>query len=714
MPTLFYYLCQIMNNLLNTPIEYLKGIGPTKGKALRKDLQINVFRDLIEHYPFRYIDKTVILPINRINDTHTEVQIKGKLLRFSHTGTGRSKRLNASIHDGTGSIDLVWFQGASWMQNYLEQGKTYLVYGRLQKFKNRYSIPHPEIELVPLGKDATALPTLAPMYPSTDSLRKKGLDNKGFRKITKALLSQVKLADIPETLPPYLLQKTRLIARFDAIQKIHFPASAKEKEQALNRLKFEELFFAQLRALHRKHRNYREIPGYLFNTIGEHFNKYYKDILTFELTNAQKRVLKEIRHDLKIGRHMNRLLQGDVGSGKTVVALMSILMAIDNGYQACMIAPTAILAHQHFLSLEEPVQQLGLQMAFLSGAVKGKKRAKILEALALGQIDILIGTHAVLEEPVQFKNLGLAITDEQHRFGVAQRSKLWKKSSPNPPHILVMTATPIPRTLSMAFYGDLDISKIDELPPGRQPVTTLHFKENRRLQIYGIIKETIALGHQVYVVFPMIEDSEDLDLQNLQRGFDLLSTEFPLPQYQISVVHGKMKAKDKDYEMKRFVDGKAQIMVATTVIEVGVNVPNASLMIIENANRFGLSQLHQLRGRVGRGAEKATCILMTGFKLSQEAKYRIKTMCETNDGFVIAEADLKLRGPGDMEGTRQSGDLNLKLASLVEDEKILIFARKLASLILEKDPTLDHQENKLLRKHIDTVGRNAQGWSHIS
>ncbi len=703
-----------MSKLLDTPIEYLKGVGPAKGKALRKDLGINTLGDLVEYFPFRYIDKTIILPINQITDAHQEVQVKGKLLRFSHEGVGRAKRLSAILHDGTGSLDLVWFQGASRVANVLEQGKTYLVYGRLQKFRNRYSIAHPEIELLSNLADASTLSTLAPVYSSTDSLRKKRLDGNGFRRLTKTLISQIKPPDIPETLPPYLLEKTRLISRFEAIKKIHFPASAKEKEQALNRLKFEELFFAQLRAIHRKYKNYREIPGYRFDIIGDKFNQYFNDILSFELTGAQKRVLKEIRADLKSGRQMNRLLQGDVGSGKTVVALMSILMAIDNGFQACMIAPTEILAMQHFLGIEEEARQLGLQIAFLAGSVKGKKRAKILEALALGQIDILIGTHAVLEEPVIFKNLGLAITDEQHRFGVEQRSKLWRKSKPNPPHILVMTATPIPRTLSMAFYGDLDVSKIDEMPPGRQPVETLHFSESKRLRVYGIMREEIAKGRQVYVVFPMIEENEDLDLQNLQRGYDLLSNEFPRPDYEISVVHGKMKAKDKDYEMQRFVEKKTQIMVATTVIEVGVNVPNATLMIIENANRFGLSQLHQLRGRVGRGGGHSMCILMTGFKLSNEAKFRIKTMTETNDGFVIAEADLKLRGPGDMEGTRQSGDLNLKLASLVEDEKILAFARKLAILIIEKDPKLEHPENALLRKHIQTIGRKALGWSHIS
>jgi len=703
-----------MSNLLDTPIEYLKGVGPAKGKSLRKDLNINTLRDLIEYFPFRYIDKTVILPINQISDAHSEVQLKGKLMRFSQEGVGRAKRLKATIHDGTGSIELIWFQGASWIQNTLEQGKTYLVYGKLQKFRNRYNIPHPEIEVLANLSDAAVIPTLAPIYSSTDSLRKKGLDGKGFRKLTKALIDQIKPNDIPETIPKYLLEKTRLIGRLEAIKTIHFPASAKEKEQALNRLKFEELFFAQLRAVHRKYKNYREIPGYQFNIIGEKFNQYYNDILSFELTGAQKRVLKEIRYDLKIGRHMNRLLQGDVGSGKTVVALMCILMAVDNGYQSCMIAPTEILAMQHFTEIEKDANKLGLQIAFLAGSVKGKKRAKILEALALGQIDILIGTHAVLEDPVIFKNLGLAITDEQHRFGVKQRSKLWRKSKPNPPHILVMTATPIPRTLAMAFYGDLDVSKIDEMPPGREPVETIHFSESKRLRSYGIMREEIAKGRQVYVVFPMIEENEDLDLQNLQRGFDLLSNEFPRPKFEISVVHGKMKAKDKDYEMQRFVEKKTQIMVATTVIEVGVNVPNATLMIIENANRFGLSQLHQLRGRVGRGGGHSMCILMTSYKLSKEAKFRIKTMTETNDGFIIAEADLKLRGPGDMEGTRQSGDLNLKLASLVEDEKILAFARKLAILIIEKDPQLEHPENALLKTHIHTVGRKAQGWSHIS
>ena len=701
-----------MNPLLSTPIEYLKGVGPAKGKALRKALDITCFGDLLEHFPFRYIDKTVILPIRHITDDHTEVQVKGKLMRVSTEGFGHKKRLVATIHDGTGSLDLVWFKGATWMEKYLKRGQTYLVYGRIQKFQYRYSIPHPEIEEV--NEQKTTAPTLAPVYPTTDSLRKKGLDPKGLRKIMRELIQRIRPADIPENLPDYLVKKLDLLPRFEATRKIHFPADWKEKEQAQYRLKFEELFFAQLRAIFRKLENYREIKGHLFPQIGNYFNTYYREVLPFELTGAQKRVLKEIRRDVRSGRQMNRLLQGDVGSGKTVVAMMSMLMAIDNGYQACLVAPTEILAQQHFNNLREDAEKLGLTIAFLSGSVKGKKRSLILEALKRGQIHILVGTHAILEDTVKFHNLGLAITDEQHRFGVAQRGKLWAKSKPVPPHILVMTATPIPRTLAMAFYGDLDVSKIDELPPGRKPVTTLHFTESKRLRLYGLMREEIAKGHQVYVVFPMIEESADSDLQNLQQGYDILSREFPMPEYHISVVHGRMKPQEKEYEMQRFVSGKSQIMVATTVIEVGVNVPNATLMVIENANRFGLAQLHQLRGRVGRGGDQATCILMTGFKLSNEARSRIQTMCQTNDGFVIAEADLKLRGPGDIEGTRQSGELNLKLASLVHDEKILEKARLVASKILEKDPKLEHPANLLLRRHIETVGRRANAWFRIS
>ena len=567
----------------------------------------------------------------------------------------------------------------------------------------------------PLLKRVSKKHPLLPLFIQVrKKLNLKGLDAKGRRKLMQLLFEKIQASDIQENLPSYMLEKFRFPVRFQAIQHIHFPKTQKELNEATKRLKFEELFFLQLRLLQIRGHRKATIRGIPFPTIGDYFMKFYKEILPFELTNAQKRVIKEIRRDLGSGGQMNRLLQGDVGSGKTIVGLMCMLIALDNGYQSCLMVPTAILAQQHFQGISEYVEDLDIEVGFLTGSVKGKKRTELLEKLKNGEIDILIGTHALIEDWVVFKNLGLAITDEQHRFGVKHRAKLWQKSKPSPPHILVMTATPIPRTLAMTLYGDLEVSVIDELPPGRKEIKTVHRHEGHRLRVIGFMKEEIAKGRQIYIVFPLIEESAKLDLQNLQDGYELLLRDFPMPDYQISVVHGRMKAKDKDFEMKRFVEGITQIMVATTVIEVGVNVPNASVMIIENTERFGLSQLHQLRGRVGRGAEQSYCILLTSYKLSAEARSRIQTMTGTNDGFKIAEADLKLRGPGNMEGTQQSGILNFKLADLSKDQKILQTAREVAARILDKDPKLEKDINARLRWYMKTEGKKFKAWSRIS
>ena len=641
-------------NILESSIEYLKGVGPVKGDMLKKELGIHTFGDLLRHFPFRYVDKTKFHKIRDISSDSNAVQIKGVLRRLETKGDGRKKRLIGRLRDETGVIELVWFKGVYFLEKNLVIGREYVVYGKVNSFNGRNNIPHPEIEALN-PETAKRSSVFAPVYPSTDKLNNKGLDAKGRRKLLKTLLEKISPEDLPENLPSYIVQKFRFPSHFRALVNIHFPKDQKELDQATKRLKFEELFFLQLRLLQVRRRRKDAIRGFVFGTIGEKFNGFYNNKLTFELTGAQKRVLKEIRKDLGAGVQMNRLLQGDVGSGKTIVGLMAMLMALDNGYQACLMAPTEILARQHEIGISEYVEGLDIKVGFLSGTVKGKKRKLLLEELAEGKIDILIGTHALIEDPVIFKNLGLAITDEQHRFGVKQRAKLWAKSKPSPPHILVMTATPIPRTLAMTLYGDLDVSTIDELPPGRKPVTTVHRTENHRMRVIGFMREQIALGRQVYVVYPLIEESETLDLQNLEEGYQSLSREFPIPKYQISIVHGRMKAKDKEFEMQRFVKQETQIMIATTVIEVGVNVPNASVMVIENTERFGLSQLHQLRGRVGRGADQSYCILMSSFKLSANGRERINTMVATNNGFEISEADLRLRGAGNIEGTQQSG-----------------------------------------------------------
>ncbi len=702
-----------MPTTLDTSIEYLKGVGTVKAGMLQKELGIFTFGDLLNAYPYRYVDKTKFHKINELSEESGEVQLKGILRKIDVLGEGGKRRLIGRFRDETGVIELVWFRGIYWLEQNLKVGAPYVVFGRVNAFNNFLNIPHPELEEVNEGNQQAEL-TFAPVYSSTDKLNTKGLDAKGRRRLMEALFEKLSPADLPENLPDYMLQKLKLPARYQALRWIHFPKNQQELDAATRRLKFEELFFLQLRLLQSKHRRKAGTRGYVFSKVGDLFHQFYKEKLPFELTGAQKRVIKEIRADLGAGAQMNRLVQGDVGSGKTVVALLCMLIALDNGFQTCLMAPTEILAQQHFSGISELVGDLGVRVEFLSGTVKGKKRKAILEALEAGEIHILIGTHALIEDWVVFKNLGLAITDEQHRFGVAQRASLWKKSKPLPPHVLVMTATPIPRTLAMTLYGDLDVSAIDELPPGRKPITTVHRTENHRLRVFGFMKEEIAKGRQIYVVYPLIEESEKLDLKNLMEGYEALSREFPMPEYQISIVHGKMKGADKDFEMQRFVKGETQIMVATTVIEVGVNVPNASVMVIENTDRFGLSQLHQLRGRVGRGAEQSYCILMTDFKLSADARERIQTMVRTNDGFEIAEADLRLRGPGNIEGTQQSGLLNLHIADLGRDGKILQTARSLAQRILDKDPELTHPLNAPMREHLAKERGRTRDWGRIS
>lgn len=699
--------------LLERPIVYLKGVGPKKGEMLNKELAIFTFADLLSHFPYRYVDKTSFHPIASIQEEGLSLQLRGILRSLKVLGDGRKRRLVGRLRDSSGAIDLVWFKGVHWLEKQLVVGQEYIAYGRITAFNKTFNIPHPEMEVFDPQKVAKAS-SFAPIYPSTEKLNAKGLDAKGIRKVMRGLLELLEERYIPENLPVYIVEKFKFPSRYEAFQWIHFPKSQEDLQAARRRLIFEELFFMQLRLLRNKAKRKVAIMGFPFPTIGNAFNTFYSEHLPFNLTGAQKRVLKEIRKDLAIGRQMNRLLQGDVGSGKTIVALMAALMAIDNGFQACIMAPTEILAQQHFKSIGDYLSEMDVKVDFLSGSVKGKKRKVVLEALEAGETNILIGTHALLEDPVVFQNLGLAITDEQHRFGVAQRARLWKKSKPYPPHVLVMTATPIPRTLAMTIYGDLDVSVIDELPPGRKPVQTIHRNENHRLRVFGFMREEIAKGRQVYVVYPLIEESETLDLKNLEQGYEALSREFPRPDYDISIVHGRMKPADKDFEMDRFVQGKTQIMVATTVIEVGVNVPNASVMVIENTERFGLSQLHQLRGRVGRGADQSYCILMSSFKISKEGRQRIDTMVRTNNGFEIAEADLKLRGPGNIEGTQQSGILSLRIADLAKDGKMLTAAREIAQRVLDDDPNFERPAHQVLVKSMAKIKGKQRGWGLIS
>ncbi|MDX5325584.1 MAG: ATP-dependent DNA helicase RecG [Bacteroidota bacterium] len=699
-------------NLLETPIEYLKGVGPQRAELLKKEIGIFTFGQLLEYYPFRYVDRTRFYKIREIQSDSTEVQIKGQLIKLEEIGKSRQKRLVAQFADDTGMVELIWFQGIRWVKQGLKAGVDYIVFGKPSFFKGKLSFAHPELEKVADSSTSSDLVGLQPIYSSTEKLSSKGLHAKGIARLMKNLLEQVGNV-IPENLSPALLDKLRLMPKAQAMEQVHFPRSPQLAEAARNRLKFEEFFFIQLGLLHQKNLHKARFKGYVFEKVGDHFNQFFHRHLPFELTGAQKRVLKEIRKDLRAGVHMNRLVQGDVGSGKTIVALMSMLLALDNGFQSCLMAPTEILATQHFNSLVELLERMNINVALLTGSTKPAARKKIHQMLEDGTLHLIVGTHALIEEKVKFKNLGLAVIDEQHRFGVAQRAALWKKNT-LPPHILVMTATPIPRTLAMSLYGDLDISLIDELPPGRKPIRTEHRFDSHRLRIFDFMKKEIAKGRQIYVVYPLIEESETLDYKDLMDGYESICREFPKPHFQVSIVHGKMKAEDKDLEMERFASGKTQIMVATTVIEVGVNVPNASVMVIESAERFGLSQLHQLRGRVGRGAEQSYCILMTGHKLSNDAKTRMETMVRTNDGFEIADVDLRLRGPGDLMGTRQSGALDLRIADLSKDAPILNLARQYAEYILKNDPNLESSENQNIRKGFLARSRGKTQWSRIS
>ncbi|UAY55797.1 ATP-dependent DNA helicase RecG [Arachidicoccus terrestris] len=699
------------SSVLQNPIEYLKGVGPLKGDLLRKELSIHHFEDLLYHFPIRHIDRTKINSVREINPATDYVQLKGKIAFHEMLGQGRSKRLVAEFRDGTGAIELVWFQGAHWVAKLLEKGGTWLIYGKVSFFNGKAQMSHPEMESAET-QEIAAKAYLEPIYPSTEKLKTKGLNGRQIGKLTLHLLQQLSPRDLAENIPDAICQHLQLMPRFQAYCYIHFPPDDAAYKQALRRLKFEELFIAQVRLNLIRVRRGRHSKGLLFDRVGDLFNIFYEKHLPFALTGAQKRVLREIRQDTAHGHQMNRLLQGDVGSGKTIVALLSMLMAADNGFQSCLMAPTEILAAQHFSGLSELLKDLPIELRLLTGSTKAKDRRAILAGLLDGTIHMVIGTHAVIEDKVVFKNLGLAIVDEQHRFGVAQRARLWKKSV-IPPHILVMTATPIPRTLAMTAYGDLDYSVMDELPPGRQPVTTLHRTDIYRMKVMEFIRSEIDKGRQAYVIYPLIEESEKLSYEDLMQGYEQVKTYFPDHRYKISMVHGRQSPEEKATNMDRFVRGDTQIMVSTTVIEVGVNVPNASVMVIESAEKFGLSQLHQLRGRVGRGAEKSYCILLTGNKLSQDARERIGIMCATNDGFKIAEKDLELRGPGDIEGTRQSGALNLKLASLVEDAEILQVAKKLATALVESDEHLEDPAHAMLRGFLmQTMGKTA--WSKIS
>jgi ATP-dependent DNA helicase RecG len=702
-----------MTEFLSSSIAFLKGVGPQRASWLSKEWEIHRIQDLLQLYPYRHIDRTQIISIKDCREEGAFVQVKGILRRLEQLGEGSKKRLAGVLRDETGSIDLIWFTGISYLYKQFVIGQEYIIYGKLQSFRDQFSISHPEME--PLLTENQALPSsFYPMYSGTEKSSKIGIDNRFLRKVIKGIIERLNTDPFPEVLPYHIIKNHNLISSLHAYEWIHFPKNQNELDAARARLKFEELFFLQLSLLQLKFNRRETVIGYNFTKIGDYFNTFYHQMLAFELTDAQKRVLKEIRRDLATGKQMNRLLQGDVGSGKTVVGFMTMLMALDNGFQALLMAPTEILAQQHYAGLSIYGEQLGIQVAFLTGSVKGKKRNEVLAGLENGSIAIVIGTHALLEDPVRFKNLGLAITDEQHRFGVEQRSKLWHKSKPYPPHVLVMTATPIPRTLAMTVYGDLDISVIDTLPPGRKPIQTLHKNENHRLWLIGFMKEQIKAGRQIYVVYPLIEESEKMDLNNLMEGFESLSREFPNPHFGISMVHGKMKPADKEWEMQQFVKGNNQIMVATTVIEVGVNVPNASVMIIENTERFGLSQLHQLRGRVGRGAEQSFCILMSSFKLSSDSRERINTLVRTNNGFDIAEADLRLRGPGNLDGKQQSGTIQLKLADLSKDGAILDIAREEAMAILNIDPTLSQIEHKGLKYILHQTKETLRGWGRIS
>ena len=699
-----------MLNILDQDVMYLPGVGPKKKEILSKELGIQTWRDLLEHFPYKYVDRSRIYRISEISGDMPFVQIRGRMLGYDEYAMGaRKKRIVGHFSDGHGVVDLVWFQGAQYIYKNYPIGKELIVFGRPTVYGGRYQFAHPDID------DASQLQLsnmgMQPYYMTTERMKKAGINSRAMEKMTKTLVTKLP-ETLPETLPPYITGPLHLISRLEALRQIHYPHNAREMQQARYRLKFEELFYVQLNILRYASDHRRKYRGYIFSRAGAQLNDFYRNHLPFDLTNAQKRVVREIRDDMASGRQMNRLLQGDVGSGKTLVALMAMLIAIGNGYQACIMAPTEILAEQHLATIRQMLGDMDIYVELLTGVVKGRRRADILDRLSKGEIDILVGTHAVIEDAVVFARLGLAVVDEQHRFGVAQRARLWAKSE-MPPHILVMTATPIPRTLAMTLYGDLDVSVIDELPPGRKPIQTLHKYDTQTTSLYQGIRQQIDSGRQVYIVYPLIEESEKSDLKNLEDGFEAMREIFP--QYRLSKVHGRMKPKDKDAEMQRFASGETQILVATTVIEVGVNVPNASVMVILDAQRFGLSQLHQLRGRVGRGAEQSYCILVTTFKLSEETRKRIDIMCETNDGFRIAEADLKLRGPGDLEGTQQSGiAFDLKIADIARDGQIVQLAREQAQAIIDRDPECSSNEYKMLWDRLKELRKSNVNWSAIS
>ena len=697
-------------NILDQDIMYLTGVGPNRKKMLCKELGIETYGDLLEYYPYKYVDRSKVYTVHELTGDMPFVQVVGRILSFETFEMGpRKERVVAHFTDGTGIMDLVWFNGGKYAKQNYKIGTKYLIFGRPGVFNNRIQVQHPDIDLA--EKVELSAMGMQPYYNTTEKMKKAGMNSRAVERLVKTLLSVLK-DPLPETIPDFITTPLHLMSRDQALRNLHYPQDTKELERARVRMKFEELFFVQLNILRYASDQRRKYRGYVFNRIGDIFNTFYHQNLPFPLTGAQKRVMHEIRQDMCSGRQMNRLLQGDVGSGKTLVALMTMLIALDNGFQACIMAPTEILAEQHLQTIKEFLKDMPVRVELLTGIVKGKKRQEILDGLLTGDVQILVGTHAVIEDTVQFAQLGMVVVDEQHRFGVAQRAKLWSKST-NPPHVLVMTATPIPRTLAMTLYGDLDVSVIDELPPGRKPIRTSHVFDTRMTSLYNGIRQQIHEGRQVYIVFPLIEESEKIDLKNLEQGFEVLRQAFP--EFRLSKVHGKMKPKDKEEEMQKFVSGETQILVATTVIEVGVNVPNASVMVILDAQRFGLSQLHQLRGRVGRGADQSFCILVTPFKLSEDTRKRIDIMCETNDGFRIAEADLKLRGPGDLEGTQQSGmAFDLKIADIARDGQIVQMARNEAQKIIDDDPLCQSPKYQLLWNRLRELRKTNINWSAIS
>ena len=700
-------------DILQTPIEFLKGVGEKRGAVLRKEFNIQTFNDLLYYFPYRHIDKSHVYHVSDIVNDGGFILLRGTIRDVRLVGQNRSQRLTATFSDETGSIELVWFNGIRWVSDVLRSRKEFVIFGKPTLFNGRWNITHPEL-IDPNQQESSPISLrFQPMYNTSDVSKRKSLDSKAIAKLTANLLTQVKDV-IPETMPREMVEELHLLPLRDALVNIHYPEDNQKLSQATLRLKFDELFFTQLKMLKLKLINTNRFKGFVFKQVGHYFNTFYKECLTFDLTNAQKRVLREIRGDVGSGHQMNRLLQGDVGSGKTIIAVFSMLLAKDNGFQACMMAPTEILATQHYEKISKQLEPLGLQVEFLSGSTKSAQRKRILNDLQNGQVDILIGTHALIEDNVVFNKLGLVVIDEQHRFGVEQRARLWRKSGTVPPHILVMTATPIPRTLAMTLYGDLDVSVIDELPSGRKPIVTTHFYEKDRLKVFGFMQKQIAEGRQVYVVYPLIQESETMDLLDLQAGYEAIERSFPPPTYSIGVVHGRMKAEEKDFIMEHFKKNEIQILLSTTVIEVGIDVPNATVMVIENAERFGLSQLHQLRGRVGRGGNQSYCILMSKYELSNEGRKRLDAMVETNDGFEIANFDLQLRGPGDIQGTRQSGMLDFKIADLTKDEKLVAYTRSYAQQILEKDPNLSLPEHARLAETLQKLMQRDTNWSVIS